>query len=137
VFDRWEHTIPKATEEKDAVKVRCPITKGFLRALAVSFPPGCEGLARCRINLGERPVVPRSPGNWIAADSEIIHIQYLNEPIQDDIPVLNWHVWNVDTLYPHTLWMSAEWLSEEKPYEMMMVESQQRLNQLLADLIGV
>lgn len=87
--------------------------------------------------MGERPIVPRSPANYIAGEGMAIHIQYLNEPVQDDIPVLNWFVWNEDETNDHTIWMSAEWLSEEKPYEMMMAHSMMELNTLLRNLIGV
>ncbi|GAI74625.1 unnamed protein product [marine sediment metagenome] len=54
-----------------------------------------------------------------------------------DIPVLNWFVWNIDDIHPHTIWMSAEWLSEEKPYEMQMAVEMRDLNRLLKMLIGV
>lgn len=137
MYDRWEYTIPADTAEADAKVVRCPITKGFLRSLVVFFPAGCQNRARCRVNAGERPVAPRSPSNYIAADGMAVRIQYLNEPIQDDIPVLNWHVWNVDETYPHTIWMSAEWLSEEKPYEMKLVTQMEEFLALMRDVIGI
>lgn len=137
MFDRWEYTIPANTAEADAVRVTCPITKGFLKSINIYFPPGCWGLARCRIFVGQRPIVPRSSANFIAADSALIPIRYLNEPVQDDIPVLNWDVWNLDQAYPHTIWMSAEWLSEEKPYEMQMAHQMEEFITVINRLLGV
>lgn len=137
MFDRWEYKIPANTAEEDAFKVRCPITKGYLRSLAVYFPYGCQLLARCRISVGERPIVPRSPANYIAGEGMAIRIQYLNEPIQDDIPVLNWFVWNVDETHDHSIWMSAEWISEERPYEMKMMHQMDEFLELMRNLIGV
>lgn len=137
MYDRWEYTIPANTAEADAKRVRCPITKGFLRSLMVYYPPGCMNLARCRIFAGERPVAPRSPANYMAGNGMAVHIRYLNEPIQDDIPVLNWHVWNVDELFDHTIWMSAEWISEEKPYEMKMMHQMDEFIQIMRSVLGV
>lgn len=137
MFDRWEYTIPANTSEENAVRVECKITKGFLRTLMVYFPPGCHGLARCRVFAGERPIAPRSAKNYVAADGMAVYIQYLNEPIQEDIPVLNWDVWNVDDTHDHTIWMSAEWLSEDKPYEMKMAEAVNEFVDIMKKLIGV
>jgi len=137
VYDRWEYTIPANTAEADAIRVPCPVTKGFLRSLTVYFPPGCHNLARCRVAVGLRPIAPRSPSNYIAADDMGVRIQYLNEPIWEDIPVLNWDVWNLDESYPHTIWMSAEWLSEEKPYEMKMAHMMEEFIATINRLMGV
>jgi len=137
VYDRWEYTIPANTAEADAIRVRCPVTKGFLRSLTVYFPPGCQNLARCRVSVGERPVAPRSSSSYIAADAMAVRIQYLNEPIWEDIPVLNWRLWNVDESYPHTVWMSAEWLSEEKPYEMKMAHQLEEFISLMRTIMGL
>ncbi len=137
MYDRWEYTIPADTAEADAIRVRCPVTKGFLRSLVIYFPAGCHNLARCRVFAGERPVAPRSGANYIAAEGMAVHIQYLNEPIWEDLPVLNWEVWNVDDTYDHTIWMSAEWLSEEKPYEMMLVHQMKEFIELMRNVLGV
>lgn len=137
MYDRWEYTIPADTAEADRIRVKCPITKGFLRSLTVFFPPGCFNLARCRVFAGERPVAPRSAANYIAADGMATHLQYLNEPIWEDIPVLNWDVWNVDELFDHTIWMSAEWISEEKPCEMKMMHQMEEFLQIMRDVLGV
>ena len=137
MYDRWEYTIPAGREEADAIRVPCPVTKGFLRSLTIFFPPGCQNLARCRVAVGLRPIAPRSKSNYIAADAMAVRIQYLNEPIWEDLPVLNWDVWNLDTANPHTIWMSAEWLSEEKPYEMKMAHMMEEFITTINKLIGV
>lgn len=137
LYDRWEYTIPPNTAEADKVRIPCPITPGFLRSLTVYFPPGCHGLARCRVFVGERPVAPRSGKHFIAANDMAVHIQYLNEPVQEDIPVLNWEVWNLDEAYPHTIWMSAEWISAEKPYEMKMMNQMDEFLSIMRKVLGV
>ena len=50
--------------------------------------------------------------------------------------MLNWELWNVDDSYPHTIWMRAEWLSEEKPYEMKMAHQLEEFVTLMKTLIG-
>lgn len=137
MYDRWEYTIPADTAEKDAKRVPCHITKGFLRSISLFMPSGCWNYVRCRVFVGERPIVPRSPANFIALNGVLERITYLNEPVWEDIPVLNWDVWNLDDTYDHTIWMSAEWLSEEKPYEMKMAHQMEEFLALMRNLVGV
>lgn len=137
MFDRWEYKIPAKTWKDKAIRVPCLITKGFLKKITISFPPGCQLLARCTVAVGERPIAPRSAGNYIAADGMAVNIDHLNEPVQDDLPVLNWTVWNLDETHDHTIWMGAEWLSEDKPYEMQMARSMDEFIDVMKQLIGV
>jgi len=73
----------------------------------------------------------------MASDGQLISIDYLNEPIQDDVPTLKWYVWNEDEVYEHTIWMSAEWLSEEKPYEMQMAEALTDFITVFKRMVGI
>ena len=117
MFDRWEYTVPANTAEADAVKVECKVSPGVLLSLFMYAPPGCAGLLRSRVFLGERPIAPRSAGSYVAGESLIVDIRNAWEPIKADMPVLNWHLWNLDTVFAHTPWLSAEWISEDEPYE--------------------
>jgi len=137
VNDRWEYKIDENTAEKDAKKIKCPVSPGILRSLTIYFPPGCQNRARCRVNIGERPIAPRSPSNYHAGDGMAIPLTEINEPIRDDMPVLNWFVWNLDDTYPHTLWMSAEWTSEDEPYEKATVGLMRDFINIMKRLIGV
>lgn len=128
--DRWEYTIPANTAEADAVRVECKISPGVLKTLMVYFPPGCENLARCRVSIGEKPIAPRSSSNYLAADGQNVDLKHLEEPIREDLPVLNWEVWNIDDTYDHTIWLSAEWTSEAEPYEKTLVR-------ILGDFVGL
>ncbi|MBA7711475.1 hypothetical protein ES703_120438 [subsurface metagenome] len=74
MYDRWEYTIPEDLGEDERRRVKCPITRGFLRSLTIYFPPGCHNLARCRVFVGERPVAPRSAGHYIAAEGMAVNI---------------------------------------------------------------
>lgn len=128
--DRWEHEIGRRTEFGERERVKCKISPGTLKSLMVYFPPGCENLARCRVLLGEKPVMPRSASNYIAADGMAVEADELDEPIREDLPVLNWEVWNEDQTYGHTIWLAAEWISEDEPHE-------KRAADLLADFVGL
>lgn len=137
MFDRWEYTIPANTAEADAIRVECKVSPGVLKSLIVYFPAGCHGLARCRIFIGERPVAPRSAKNFIAAEDMAVSMMYLEERIREDLPVLNWDVWNIDDTYDHTIWMSAEWTSAEEPYEKTTARSLRDFVSMMRRLIGV
>lgn len=113
MFDRWEYTIPANTAETAKKKQACKISRGTLTDLVIFYPAGCHGLARCQVYLGQKPIAPRNPSNYLAADDMPIIIRDLNERITGNRPVLNWFLWNVDETYGHTLWMSAEWISED------------------------
>lgn len=73
--------------------------------------------------LGEKPIAPRSPKHYLAGDDGPIDIRGLYEPIRPNLPVLNWHLWNVDETYDHTLWMGATWMPLEES-ELKSIEKQ-------------
>lgn len=137
MFDRWEYTIPANTTEANAVKRECKVTRGVLTDLLIYFPPGCHNLARCRIFLGEKAIAPRDESNFIAADGMAIPIRYFNEPIKEDLPVLNWHCWNLDDTFDHTIWMSAQWIGLDEPYEAKMYQELKNLALLLKRMMRV
>lgn len=134
--DRWEYTIPANTAEADAIRVKCPISPGILRTLTVFYPAGCHNLARCRIYLGEKIIAPRSASNYIAADDMAHTLLHVDEPIREDLPVLNWLVWNLDDSYDHTIWLAAEWSSELETPEKKTAGLMERLMKKIEDLIG-
>lgn len=117
MFDRWENTIPANTAMKDAELVECKISPGILTDLLIYFPRGCQNLARCRVLLGQKSIAPRSPGNFVAGEDMPIELRNINERAVEDIPVLNWYCWNLDDTYEHTIWLAAQWMSEDAPYE--------------------
>lgn len=117
MFDRWSKSISANTAEADANKNECKISSGLLTEIGIYFPSGCKNLARCRVFLGEKPIMPRSAKNYIAANGLLIVSRDLNELITPNMPVLNWFTWNVDTAFNHELWMYANWMSDEQPYQ--------------------
>jgi len=137
IFDRWEYTVPANTAEDSAIKVECKISSGLLRGVGVDFPYGCNYLARCRVFLGEKPVLPRSSGSYLAANGRITEARYLNEKVRQDLPVLKWFVWNLDDTFPHTLVLEAEWQSEEEIYEKQTYLSVQDLTLTINRLVGL
>jgi len=137
LFDRWEYTIPANTAEENAVRVECRISPGTLKSVHIFFPLGCQGLARCRVFLGEKPVAPRSAKNFISGDDTLVKIDNLHDLISENVPVLNWDVWNLDETFSHTPWMSAEWISADEPYEKTMTETLKDFVTIMKKLIGV
>jgi len=127
VFDRWEYTIPKETAETALIVQQCRISPGTLTGLWLFFPAGCHGLARSRVLLGLKPIMPRSAGNCVAADDMAIVLSQVNEPIKGNLPFLRWELWNVDDTYPHTLWLGAEWISEDEPLSLKTYRATQAL----------
>lgn len=117
MFDRWEARIEADTAEKDADLVVCKISPGILTDLIVYMPAGCQYLARCRVKIGQRPLWPRSPGKSIALEDMPLSLSGLAEPIKGELPELNWEVWNLDDTNPHTIWLGAQWLTEEEQYQ--------------------
>lgn len=116
--DRWEHTITanKAFASRD--KLQLQISPGVLTKLIIFFPAGCQSLARCRVFLGQKPVAPRSAAHYLAGDNLAIVLDQMDESIKENLPELNWELWNIDDTYSHTLWLLAEWISEDEPYAM-------------------
>lgn len=135
MYDRWEYTVPKNTAEEDAIVVECNVTPGTLTDLRVYAPSGCAGLLKCRVFIGERPIAPRSGKAFLAGEGFIAEIRGAFELISGNIPVLRWVLWNEDTLFDHTPWMDASWISEDEPYERTtsraMVEFVANMNRLL------
>lgn len=117
MIDGWDHTILANTLEKDAEKVECKISPGILLDLIVFWPAGCQYLAKCRIFLGEKSIAPRSERLSLKGEDTLLVLPDLYEPIKGNKPILNWEVWNLDDTYPHTLTLSARWLTEEEQYE--------------------
>ena len=120
MYDRWGKTVDPKTYEEKAKKVQCKISPGVLTDLVVFMPEGCKGLCRCRVFLGEKPIAPRAAKRYVAGEGYVVNLKDMNERVREDLPVLNWYVWNVDTKYPHTPWLSAQWLTEQEMYERKM-----------------
>jgi len=137
MYDRWEYTVPANTAEADAIRVKCKVTPGMLTRLRVYHPQGCENLVRGRVFLGEKPIAPRSSKNYLAGEGFVCDIRDARETISEDLPVLNWELWNLDDTYNHTPWIDAEWTSEYEPYEKKIHQSIHDFVTDLRRLIGL
>jgi len=71
--------------------------------------------------------MPRSPGHYVAADDMAIVLSQVNEKIKGNLPLLRWELWNIDDTYPHTLWLGAEWISEDEPLSLKTYKATQAL----------
>lgn len=137
MHDRWEYTIPADTAEADAVKVPCKISPGALVGLRVYHPRGCRDLVRSRIMLGEKPIAPRSAKHFLAGEGFVCDMRNVWEPIKEDLPVLNWTLWNTDDTFPHTPWIDAEWISSDEPYALMTYRVVYELVNILKKVLGL
>lgn len=137
MHDRWEYTIPPRTAEADAIFYECPVSAGTLIRLIIYFPPGNFNLGRCRIKLGEKPIAPRSPAGFLTSDGHMIVIEDMEENITENRPMLTWELWNLDEMYPHTPWMSAEWVGVDEPYNKTMARTLADFVSLMKRMIGV
>ena len=137
MFDRWEQRVPAGTSEENRLRLECKISPGLLTDLVVYFPPGCHRLVRSRVSLGEKPIAPRSAKGWLAADGYAVELHHVNELISENRPVLVWELWSPQTDWPHTLWMTAEWISAEVPYEQQAVMVLRDVVKVLNYMIGI
>ena len=114
MFEQWFHTTLAGTSESNANRVKCKISNGILRNIYIYFPSGCMYLAKCRVFLGEKPVIPRSAKGYIAGEGTLVPAMHLFDNITENLNVLNWDIWNEDTANPHTLFLIAEWTTEDE-----------------------
>ena len=114
MFDQWQQTVPANTAEADSLKVKLTISPGILRAIYLYFPAGVQQLAKCRVFLGVKPIVPRSAGRFVTGEDVLIPVTNMTENISENIPELTWELWNEDDTYDHTLWLNAEWITAEE-----------------------
>jgi len=137
MFDRWEYVAPADKTEAEAEKVVCKLSPGLLQQLRIFIPQGSKKYVRCRVFLGEKPIAPRSKGQYLSGEGFVVDLQDLREPIKEDLPVLNWFVWNTDATYPHTPWMSAAWLSIDVPYEKELLEEMKDFINIFKQMTGM
>lgn len=136
MHDRWEHKIPANTSHEDRLTVECPISPGTLTRLCVYFPPGNYDLGRCRIRLGEKPIAPRAPGHYLTSNGHMIILEDMEENITENRSVLVWELWNLDETWPHTPWMTAEWVGVDEPYAKTTAMSIRDLVKYLRGIFG-
>jgi len=114
MFDFWEYTVPKNTAETALIRRECKISPGILTDIRVYFPLGVNSVAKARVYIGEKPVLPRSAKSYVTGDGADVGAIDIFEPITGNRPILNWDVWNTSTKNDHTLQLKATWVTEEE-----------------------
>ena len=114
MFEQWQSTITANTTEANPVRRECKISQGVLKKVAVYFPFGVEYYARCRVLLGQKPLLPRSSSGYVTANGVLVDTGEIMERVREDLPVLAWEVWNLDDTNNHTLTLSATWVTKEE-----------------------
>jgi len=95
-------TIPANTSEHAPVTYELRLARGVITHVEIEFPPGCAGLACCRILYRERALYPTNPEGYFRADGYTVSWD-------DDyqFPARPAHIkligWNDDDTYEHTL----------------------------------
>jgi hypothetical protein len=83
-------------------KTTLQVTHGILHKVDIVFPSGCHGWVGVRIYDNTHQILPTNLDEWFTADNETItfreHFPILTEPYE-----LYAQVYNVDTLFPHTV----------------------------------
>ena len=114
MFEQWQYEIGENTAASDFITQECKISPGTIKRMYVYFPYGVEYLARCRVLLGAKPILPRSKAGYITSNGLPVDTGEITEPTKGNEPTLKWELWNLDDLYHHTLTLSCAWVSEEE-----------------------
>lgn len=112
MFDQWQNDITSPTAETDEDIQKVHISKGVITQVTIYFPFGCENLARCRLSLGAKPLMPRRSKGYINGNGVLVDTGDIREPTRGQNPVLLWHCWNIDETYDHELTLSVTWRSK-------------------------
>lgn len=108
--------IPANTAKADKIVQACKMTYGFIRHVAVAFPPGPKGLAHLVIYRYESQIWPTNPDADFAWDNYTL--EFNEDFALTDAPFrLTLHGWNEDDTYPHTVTVRFELVSETWGYD--------------------
>lgn len=119
MFDQWQNDITANTSEADEDIRKIHISRGVITKITIDFPYGCENLARCRLRVGNRPLVPRRNKGYVHGNGVQIDTGEIREPTQGQNPTLYWHCWNVDETHNHELTLSATWRAKMPEDELL------------------
>ena len=96
------YTIPANTIEASKLIKIIPAEAGIIHEINIIFPSGCQGLAHAKILRGQNQIAPSNSDGDFASDFETISFRENYElsapPYQIEV-----HLWNLDTLYAHTV----------------------------------
>ena len=95
-------TIPKNTTEANAVKTYIKVNKGMIYYFWITFPPGCAGLTKFRINHGGHPFLPVNRSDYLRGDDVTFQFPSFEE-IKESPEILIVEAWNDDDTYSHTI----------------------------------
>lgn len=121
MFDQWHYTIPANTAETSKKTVYLSISTGIVTKVGVYFPFGCENLARCRVFLGNRPILPRSSRRYMHGNGVLIDTGDIKEPTRGQRLKIRWELWNIDDTFPHEITLNMTWLAS-LPEESIVLE---------------
>ena len=102
MFYDFAIAIEANTSEAKAVEKELDLTYGIVHRIEIGFPPGCHGLAHCRIFHRRTQKWPTNTDGSFAYDDYTIPIDEhfdLTEPPH----TLTAICWNDDDTYPHTI----------------------------------
>ena len=106
LFD-YDLTVPSATPQTSPVLLQARLTRGILREIRVSFPPGCATLVHTRIQHNLLCLLPANPDGDLNFDDTIIFSKMsyglVSPPYEISI-----YAWAPSTTFDHTLTLQFE-----------------------------
>lgn len=108
------------------------LTSGVIHRFAVTFPPGCAGLAGVSFWIRGHPIFPSTAGQWFVADGRTIAFdEFLT--IKSPLNIVTVKAYNTDDTYTHTLYYEFGVLKE---WQVSIYRVLSRLVRLLGAFIG-
>lgn len=94
--------IPFITPITDPVRLIVPLYQGVLDYIEISYPLGCQRLARTLIRYHSVAILPYNEDSYIAYDDHVLRVT-LSLPIDTSPYELEISAWNLDDTYAHQL----------------------------------
>ncbi|MBA7637572.1 hypothetical protein ES703_45218 [subsurface metagenome] len=98
----WHIPVVANRPESNPVETPLRLAHGIITWYSITFPPGCHGLAHCRIYHREHQIVPSREAQSLSGDTfpiEWTDYYEMYEPPHDLLA----RCWNEDDTYPHTV----------------------------------
>ena len=98
----WDINLPKNTLKDSPVTRDLYLAHGIITWVSVLFPPGCAGLAHCKIYHYSKQIFPSVEDMDLAGDTFPIAWNEYYEMYADPY-LLKFTGWNEDDTYPHKI----------------------------------
>ena len=95
-------TVSANTSETSRQTTSFKANKGVIHQVWVSFPPGCAGLVKFRIQLDEHPIIPVEKDAYVRGDNyTFVYLPFVE--IKTDPARITIETWSDDDTYDHEI----------------------------------